>query len=82
MFRLADLPQLTATDRLFLAVTGELGGEFPTPLVELLVRQFAPDRTRASAPDFLLAVADEVDQLVARGNEGGVGVVVHRVVHV
>jgi len=33
----ADLPQLAATDRLFLAVAGELGGEFSTPLVELLV---------------------------------------------
>jgi len=75
MFRLADLPQLAAADRRFLAVAGELGGEFPTPLVEFLIRQLAPVGARAEAPDLLLAVADEADELVPRGDEGGLGVV-------
>jgi len=82
MSRLADLPQLTATDRLFLAVAGELSGKFSTPLVELLVRQVIPNRARASAPHFLFTVADEIDELVPRGDEGGVGVVgVRCVIH-
>lgn len=81
--RLADLPHLTAAHRLFLAVLGEFGGEFPTPLVEFLVGHLGPVDAGAEPPDFLLAVGDESDELIARGDEGGggfvvVGVSVHR----
>jgi len=67
--RFPDFPELTTANRLLFTVSRELCRQLSTPPVEFIVRQIVPHGTRTETPDFLLAVADEPNQLVPRWNE-------------
>jgi len=60
----------TVTDNLLLAVGNRFSSQITTPLVQLLVGQFRPDRPGPETVDFFVGVGDVADQIITGGNEG------------
>jgi len=69
LFSPAEATGDTVPNDLLLSVGNHLGRQPLAPLVQLIVGQLGPDRTRPEAVDLLVSVRDETDQIVTGRDE-------------